>query len=151
MRKDFKLIALIVFHIPAPTQITKFCFPIVSTADFTGCQLFMCVILSHGNGKQLVWAKDKKFHSRRTIIDPIIKNKSLNGVVKIFIVAACRGSAELYKTSDHWSEIDGCILSKKGDVDHSNVLICYSTVEGKKLFSARTATTVRVGKFFFFH
>lgn len=90
----------------------------------------MCVILSHGVEKKRVYAKDKLFDPRKTIIDPIIENRTLNGVVKIFIVNACRGSGT-FKTKDYSSEMDGCILSTSDDVDYSNVLKCYSTVEGK--------------------
>lgn len=107
----------------------------------------MCVILSHGNGKQLVWAKDKKFHLRRTIIDPIIRNVTLNGVVKIFIVATCRGNGIFYNTSDHASDMDqmdGCILSANDAVDYSNLLICYSTVEGMNHFVQQQQLTVSV-------
>lgn len=91
----------------------------------------MCVVLSHGVKKEYVWAKDKLFHLRKNMIDPISKNKTLNGVYKIFIVNACRGSGKFYESTDYLSEEDGGMLSTEDGVDYSNRLICYSTVEGK--------------------
>lgn len=94
----------------------------------------MCVVLTHGEGKQIVHAKDKTFHLRKVLIDPIIQNKTLNGVIKIFIVVACRGFGGFYDSRDYLCEEDGCFMSKEkeNDVDFSNMLICYSTVEGKR-------------------
>lgn len=103
----------------------------MSTKDFTGHKLFMCVLLTHGQENGIVSAKDKSFNLRKTIINPIIENATLNGIPKIFIIVACRGQKDYYFASDYLAE-DGCAMSRKKEVgvDYSNVVICYSTYEG---------------------
>lgn len=93
----------------------------------------MCVLLTHGEEKDIVWAKDRTFNLQEKLINPIIKNTTLNGVPKIFIIVACRGKEHSYfAESDYVLEEDGCTLSNNHGVDYSNVLICYSTYAGKQ-------------------
>lgn len=84
--------------------------------------------MSHGHKNGLVSAADKEFNLRKTIIDPILENKSLNGIPKIFITVACRGDNN-YEEIDS-EEFDGKITSTANGIDYSNVIVSYSTYEG---------------------
>ncbi|XP_037035047.1 caspase-3-like [Bradysia coprophila] len=100
----------------------------LSTIDFSTYKLFVCVYMSHGHKNGFVSAADKEFNLRNTIIDPIMGNKSLNGIPKIFITVACRGEHN-YEESDS-VEFDGHITSTANGIDYSNCIISYSTYEG---------------------
>ncbi|KAG4079593.1 hypothetical protein HA402_011240 [Bradysia odoriphaga] len=96
--------------------------------DFSDCKLFLCVYMSHGRDNGYVHAADKEFNLRQTIIDPIMGNRSLYGIPKIFIIVACRGEHN-YEEDDN-EEFDGCITSTGTGIDYSNYIISYSTYEG---------------------
>lgn len=85
--------------------------------------------MSHGHQNGIVFAADKKFDLKDSVIDPIMRNKSLNGIPKIFIIVACRGSGNYEKCDGE--EYDGHILSTTTGVDYSNYIISYSTHPGK--------------------
>lgn len=96
--------------------------------------------MSHGHNNGQVCAVDREFIVKPTIIDPIMKNESLNGIPKIFIIVACRGSGE-YLTCDTLKcrsgmnemdrEIDGLIDGRfSGAAGIAPYLISYSTLEG---------------------
>lgn len=103
--------------------------PLVSKADFSTHKLFVCVYMSHGERNGIVSAADKEFNCKDIIIDPIMRNASLNGIPKIFIMVACRGDSDYYECDGE--EFDGHILSTANSIDYSNRIISYSTYEGK--------------------
>lgn len=84
--------------------------------------------MTHGDKNGIVSAADKDFKLQDNIIDPIMQNITLNGIPKIFISEACRGSADYYECDGE--EVDGHILSKINDIDYSNCIISYSTYDG---------------------
>lgn len=86
--------------------------------------------MSHGHGNGIVCAKDKEFKLKQKIIDPIMENRTLNGIPKIFITVACRGDGN-YEEFDN-EEFDGHILSTTDGIDYSNCIISYSTYEGNE-------------------
>jgi len=96
--------------------------------DFSAHKLFVCVYMSHGEKNGIVSAADKEFNLKNTIIDPIMSNKSLSGIPKIFITVACRGPNNFYECDGE--RFDGRILSTSNDIDYSNCIISYSTYEG---------------------
>lgn len=100
----------------------------MSERDFSTHKLFVCVYMSHGKDKGIVSAADKDFNLRKTIIDPILRNESLNSIPKIFITVACRGSSNYYQCDGE--EFDGSILSTANGIDYSKHIISYSTYEG---------------------
>lgn len=102
----------------------------VSKADFTGSKLFTCVLMSHGKENGIVAAYDKCFNHKKIIINPILKNKSLNGIPKIFIIVACRGSNQYYEDYDSDFD-DGFLLSTKDGASYSDLVLCYSTYDGE--------------------
>jgi len=105
----------------------------LSTTDFSNYKLFMLVIMTHGLENGIVYARDRSFHLRNTIIDRIIENRTLNGIPKIFVVVACRGDNHYYQSD--------AILSAKNGLDYSSCLICYSTYEGHlSMRDTRTGT-----------
>lgn len=85
--------------------------------------------MSHGTEKGYVSAADEEFNLKYTIFDPIMRNKSLNGIPKIFVTVACRGDSNYYECDGE--EFDGHILSKANGIDYSNCIFSYSTYEGK--------------------
>lgn len=85
--------------------------------------------MSHGHENGIVSAADKEFHLKDTIIDPIMRNQSLNGIPKIFITVACRGGGN-YERCDG-EEYDGHILSTANGINYSNCIISYSTYQGR--------------------
>ncbi len=113
----------------------------MSKTDFSTHKLFVSVFMSHGHTNGRVCVLDKTFNIKPTIIDPIMKNKSLNGILKIFVIVACRGPAK-YENCDACSKqksidedsdglndehIDGPFLGAGGKAPY---IISYSTLEG---------------------
>uniref|UniRef100_A0A7G3A8V9 Putative caspase n=1 Tax=Lutzomyia longipalpis TaxID=7200 RepID=A0A7G3A8V9_LUTLO len=101
----------------------------ISKMDFRkkSC-LFVC-ILSHGNQGQTIFAKDKPYNLDKDIIEPIIRNATLIGKPKIFIVQACKGSAPSigYAMMDA-NPVQASSLTKPSEAD---ILILYSSYEGR--------------------
>lgn len=112
---------------------------LVSKTDFSTHKLFVCVFMSHGSKNGIVSAADKKFNLKKTIIDPIMimRNKSLNGIPKIFITVACRGSGQ-YRECDG-EEFDGHIASTENGIDYSD---CILTAHTKVSFVRITSNTL---------
>lgn len=86
--------------------------------------------MSHGHANGIVSAADHEFNLKKTIIDPIMGNKTLNGIAKIFITVACRGD-DNYEKSDVVEYDDGGIVSAADGIDYSNCIISYSTYDGE--------------------
>lgn len=101
----------------------------VSQSQFPNCKMYMSIFLSHGTANGIVSAKDKNFDHQR-LIGPILENKSLNGVPKIFIFLACRGAAK-YRESSDFSDSSHIVSSEDG-VSYGAYMKCYSTYEGKR-------------------
>lgn len=127
--------------------IIQYPFLLVSKANFSDCKLFVCVLMTHGDKNGVVSAADKDFNLHETIIDPIMRNKSLSGIAKIFITVACRGSNNYYECDGE--ENDGHILSTKNAIDYSNCIISYSTYEGMKYILVFLKKYLRNEKFKF--
>ncbi|XP_037024566.1 caspase-6-like [Bradysia coprophila] len=100
-------------------------------------KLFVCIFMSHGEANDIVLAADKKFLLKETIIDPIMQNKNLKGIAKIFIVVACRGGkrhgvdfagdvASNYREFDR-VELDASVVRSANAIDYSNCIFSYST------------------------
>lgn len=79
--------------------------------------------MSYGDEEGNVLADDKQFNVKDTMIHSVMRNKSLHGIPKIFIIAACRGDSNyIYDT-----KIDENTSRTSSDIDYSNCIISYST------------------------
>lgn len=68
-------------------------------------------VLSHGEEKNFVSAKDRYYEFDDTLVNPIAKNITLLGCPKIFIINACRGyERNLYVSDSRYPEmeVDSC-------------------------------------------
>lgn len=79
----------------------------------------------------MVHDENKLFHHQKVLIDPIIENKTLKGIIKIFIVVF-RNLDTFYDSSDYLCEDVDYLLSEKNGVDYANTLVCYTPVKGKR-------------------
>lgn len=99
-------------------------------------------VLSHGEEKNYVSAKDKYYEFDETLVNPIAKNITLLGSPKIFIINACRGyERNVYVSDSSLSEMEvdscpTCILSDQHKIKNipymKEILKLYSCYEGKK-------------------
>lgn len=87
--------------------------------------------MSHGDEYEIVEAADRDFDLETTIIEPIMKNPTLNGVAKIFIAVACRGENDFEECDNNVVETDGRLVSQKKGIDYTDCIISYSTYKGK--------------------
>lgn len=87
--------------------------------------------MSHGEENGIVEAADRVFELEETIIEPIMKNPTLNGVAKIFVTVACRGENHFEESDNNVVETDGRLVSQKNRHDYANSIISYSTYKGK--------------------
>uniref|UniRef100_A0A1B0D650 Caspase n=1 Tax=Phlebotomus papatasi TaxID=29031 RepID=A0A1B0D650_PHLPP len=101
----------------------------ISKMDFKkkSC-LFVC-ILSHGNQGQTIFAKDKSYNLDKDVIEPIIKNATLVGKPKIFIIQACKGAIQSFGIAmTDATPVSTSSLTKPSEAD---ILILYSSYEGR--------------------
>lgn len=90
--------------------------------------LFIC-ILSHGNQGQTIFAKDKSYNLDKDVIEPIIKNATLVGKPKIFIIQACKGAIQSFGIAmTDATPVNTSSLTKPSEAD---ILILYSSYEGR--------------------
>ncbi|XP_037024651.1 uncharacterized protein LOC119066343 [Bradysia coprophila] len=107
--------------------------------NLSGCKFFVCVFMSHGQKNGIVSASDRDFHLKKCIIDPIMRNRSLNGIPKIFITVACRGSQH-FDSNYYHQEADELDRGRDDITDeqykkfdygnYSQGIISYSTYDG---------------------
>lgn len=98
-------------------------------------------VLTHGEEKNFVSAKDKYYEFDETIVNPISKNITLLGSPKIFIINACRGDERnVYVNDSHHPgmEVDSCpirLLTDQNKIKSipymKEILKLYSCYEGK--------------------
>lgn len=106
----------------------------VSRKDFRNYSCIVIVVLSHGTNDETIHAYDYSYNLNDTLVMPIASNPTLVGKPKIFIIAACKGSATvevLVKDAVPFKD-DG-----KNDVPYvRDILKCYSTFEGIRVLPA---------------
>ncbi|KRF99094.1 uncharacterized protein Dwil_GK27342 [Drosophila willistoni] len=85
-------------------------------ANFEERSALVIVVLSHGDRNDTVMARDRTYSLNDDVLFPILKNRTLHSKPKILIVQACKGPKELFV--------------KRNSSDFSEVLKCYSSVEG---------------------
>lgn len=66
-------------------------FVTVSNKNFVDFSCLIVAVLSHGEEKNMVSAKDRYYEFDDTVVNPIARNITLLGSPKIFIINACRG------------------------------------------------------------
>ncbi|XP_059610673.1 caspase-3-like isoform X2 [Phlebotomus argentipes] len=100
----------------------------ISKMDFKKKSCLIVCVLSHGNEGQTIFARDRSYNLDKDIIEPIIRNATLAGKPKIFIVQACKGSVQSvgYVMTD--STQVKTSLTKPSEAD---ILILYSSYEGR--------------------
>lgn len=120
--------------------------------DFKKYGCCVVVILSHGHRNESIYAADGQFNLQTMLVDRVAMNETLRGKAKIFIVAACKGAAEVdhkprMQTDDARPEPSAPLASALPDEDDTasdaqtnnelfrlpymrDTLKCYSTYEG---------------------
>lgn len=102
----------------------------MSRKDFRNYSCIVIVVLSHGTNDETIHAYDYTYNLNDTLVMPIASNPTLVGKPKIFIIAACKGSATvelLVKDAVTFRDDD------KNDVPYvRDILKCYSTYEGNR-------------------
>lgn len=63
--------------------------------DFKKYDCCVVVILSHGHQNETISAADGQYKLQTMLVDRVAMNETLQGKAKIFIVAACKGDAEV--------------------------------------------------------
>ncbi|XP_065084840.1 caspase-7-like [Ochlerotatus camptorhynchus] len=86
--------------------------------SFNNYSCLIVIIMSHGERRDLIRAKDKTYDFEAKIVEPILMNDSLKNKPKLFFVQACKGGATM-ETDFHPK------ATNKFDM-----LKCYSTYEG---------------------
>lgn len=69
----------------------------------------MVAVLSHGEEKNQVAAKDQYYDFDDTVVTPIAKNITLLGCPKIFIINACRGVERNVYVDNTEMEVDSSL------------------------------------------
>ncbi len=81
--------------------------PIVSNKNFIDFSCLVVAVLSHGEEKNQVSAKDQYYDFDETVVNPIAKNITLLGCPKIFIINACRGyERNVYVSDSRYPEME---------------------------------------------
>lgn len=112
----------------------------VSTKNFIDLSCLVVAVLSHGEEKNYVSAKDQYYEFDETFVNPIAKNITLLGNPKIFIINACKGyerNVYIDKSKHPEMEVDSCptcVLSEQRKVRSipymKEILKLYSCYEG---------------------
>lgn len=114
----------------------------VSNKNFIDYSCLVVAVLSHGEEKNKVSAKDQYYDFDETVVNPISKNITLLGCPKIFIINACRGyERNVYVSDDRYPEmeVDSCVnctpaIEKMRTIPYmKEILKLYSCYEGKKI------------------
>lgn len=124
--------------------LTLRCFT-VSTKNFIDFSCLVVAVLSHGEEKNLISAKDMYYDFDDTLVNPIAKNVTLLGCPKIFIINACRGAERnLYVSDSRYPEMEvdscsACLPSNenkmRGIPYMKEILKLYSCYEGSHFFN----------------
>jgi hypothetical protein len=67
----------------------------LSSIDHSQSDCFLCVVMSHGNDKDMITTSDNKQISFEEIMAPIKSCESLKNKPKLFLFQACRGETEM--------------------------------------------------------
>lgn len=100
----------------------------------------MVAVLSHGEEKGQISAKDQYYDFDETIVNPIAKNITLLGCPKIFIINACRGyERNVYVSDSREMEVDSSSSLSSSRIEKlrnipymKEILKLYSCYEGKR-------------------
>lgn len=109
-----------------------------SNKNFIDYSCLVVAVLSHGEEKNYVSAKDKYYEFDETVVNPIVKNITLLGCPKIFIINACRGyERNVYVNDSSFPkmEVDSALFSQyklqlKNIPFMKEILKLYSCYEG---------------------
>ncbi|KAG4066007.1 hypothetical protein HA402_001254 [Bradysia odoriphaga] len=110
-----------------------------SNKNFIDFSCLVVAVLSHGEEKNQVSAKDRYYDFDETVVNPIAKNITLLGCPKIFIINACRGyERNVYVSDGRYPdmEVDSCYnctpsVEKMRTIPYmKEILKLYSCYEG---------------------
>ena len=66
-----------------------------ASSDHSNCDCFLCVVMSHGNEKDMFYSSDNKEISFKQLMAPIKSCESLKKKPKMFFFQACRGENKM--------------------------------------------------------
>ncbi len=88
----------------------------IADEDHTNSDCFLCVVMSHGNEKEMLYSSENQQISFDEIMAPIKQCPTLFDKPKLFIFQACRGKSEMVNQQD-----SGESTSKSNDpTDHAS-------------------------------
>lgn len=128
--------SLLVYSNVCNTNQSKFLkmFKTVNTKDFKKYACCVVIILSHGHQNETIYAADGPFNLQHMLVDRVAMNRSLQGKAKIFIVAACKGDAEINSRTMVQPRMQADSVTMIGEPKllpyMRDTLKCYSTYEG---------------------
>ena len=117
-----------------------------SSMDFSKCDSFLCVVLSHGNSKNEILTSDNRHFKISDFFKAFENNQSLLNKPKMFFIDSCRGPnkiktlSETEKNNIFKSECVAKVDEKNVDcygVKEADMYILHSTIEGYVSFIDR--------------
>ena len=99
----------------------------VARRDHAKIDALMVIVMTHGNAHDIVEAHDDSYNARKVLIEPFLRNQSLAGKPKIFIIQACKGTNSMESLFS--LETDGHTESISFPLE-ADCLFAYATVEG---------------------
>ncbi|XP_058836251.1 caspase-14-like [Topomyia yanbarensis] len=94
----------------------------ISKKNFSSICCLLVIIMSHGDSKDLIKARDGMFNLEEEIVELTLLNDTLKNKPKIFIIQACKGRAVM--------ETDAI----RSATNKNDIMKCFSTYEGTAAF-----------------